>query len=259
MGINGLHKGLTFCTKQVNIRDFSGQTIAIDTSSWLYKSVYSVSEKYVETTEKGCLDPHCVRVSSKYISSRCRELLQSFRIAKIFLVMDGKRCPLKADTNGEREQRRQQNMKEAREHKQRGRRDKAEEKYKSCIKIRDEFTNAVMKEVSKSFNRDARVQLVWSPYEADSQLVKLCIDRIADAVVTEVSLSRWLLSWSNPFQLLTLTSQIISIFQRILMFLFTLQPHIMPSQYFSSWIEEPVAAILYVWTGFYHRLLRIQK
>jgi exonuclease-1 len=103
--------------------------------------------------------------------------------------MDGKRCPLKVVTNNDREQRRQQNLKEAREYKRRGDSRKAEEKYKMCIKIRDDFTEAVMKEVVRNFHKDNRVQLVWSPYEADSQLAKLCVDQIAHAVVTEVS--RW--------------------------------------------------------------------
>lgn len=186
MGIQGLHKGLNFCCKKSNIRDFRGQTIAVDTSSWLHKSVYSVSEKYVEALERDCIDPHCVRVSAKYVSSRCRELLDSFRIGRIFLVMDGKRCPLKSDTNDERERRRQQNLKEARDYKRNGRGDKAEEKYKTCIKVKDGLTFAVMKEVKRSFHNDERVQIVWSPYEADAQLAKLCIDRVADAVVTEV-------------------------------------------------------------------------
>ena len=187
MGIKGLHKGLKFCTRAGNIHEYAGQVIAVDCSSWLHRSVYSISEKYVETMESNVLDQHCIRVSSRYISSRCRELLQSFGIKEIFLVMDGKRCPLKAEENGDREERRQSNLKEARAYKQRGDRYKAEEKYKMCIKIRENFTKAVLNEVEKSFARDKRVFLVWSPYEADAQLAKLCIDGVADAVITEVS------------------------------------------------------------------------
>jgi exonuclease-1 len=187
MGIKGLHKGLSFCTEKTSIREFSGQRIAVDCSSWLHKSVYSVSEKYVESIEQKVVDANCVRVSARYISGRCRELLNNFRIKKVFLVMDGKRCPMKSDENEDREQRRQHNLKEARNYKRIGRRDKAEDKYKMCIKIRDDFTISVMNEVAKSFSRDQRVQFVWSPYEADAQLARLCIDRQADAVVTEVS------------------------------------------------------------------------
>ena len=191
MGIVGLHKSLAFCTKKGSLRDFSGQILAIDASSWLHKSVYCISEQYVESMENDRLEPRCVQVSAKYIIRRCQELLNVWRISKVILVMDGKRCPLKADTNQDRESRRQQNLDEARELKRQGRRDKAEEKYKSCIKIRDCLTHAVMGEVQKrfgrDFGRDRNVELIWSPYEADAQLVRLCIDGRANAVVTEVS------------------------------------------------------------------------
>ena len=200
MGIPGLHKGLSFATQKTTLRNFRGKSLAIDASSWLHRSVYSVSEKYVEALERGQVDKQCVKVSAAYISSRCRELLEAFQIKQIFLVMDGKRCPLKADTNGERERRRQANLAEARQYKRQGRNDKAEEKYKTCIKIKDELTNQVMAMVKKNFQTDNRVHLVWSPYEADAQLAKLCVDGVADAVITEV---RWFstasLTCDSPF------------------------------------------------------------
>jgi exonuclease-1 len=187
MGIKGLHKGLAFCTKKGNLRDYRGRSIAVDSSSWLHRSVYSVSAKYVESMERKHLDSDCVRVSSQYIISRCYEILNSFHIAEIFLVMDGKRCPLKANESADREERRQQNLREARAFKQGGLRHKAEEKYKMCIKIRDELTLAVMDVVANRFRNDKRVKVIWSPYEADAQLAKLCQDQIAHAVVTEDS------------------------------------------------------------------------
>eukprot|EP00980_Cylindrotheca_fusiformis_P011074 scaffold2551_cov113-Cylindrotheca_fusiformis.AAC.13 len=187
MGIKGLHKGLTFCTKKGNLRDYRGRTIAVDSSSWLHRSVYSVSEQYVESMERKALDSHCLKVSSNYIINRCCEMLNKFHIAEIFLVMDGQRCPLKANESADREERRQQNLKEARAFKRKGSRYQAEEKYKMCIKIRDELTHAVMDAVAKRFRNEPRVKLVWSPYEADAQLAKLCLDRKAHAVITEDS------------------------------------------------------------------------
>lgn len=188
MGIQGLHKGLSFATKKTTLREFHGQTLAVDSSSWLHRSVYSVSQKYVEAMERKYLDPQVVRVSAKYVTSRCQELLDCFQVSQIYLVMDGKRCPLKADTNGERERRRHANLKQARDFMQRGCKDKAEEKYKMCIKIKDELTHAVMDQVRIHFRNDNRVHLVWSPYEADAQLAKLCFDGVANAVITEVSI-----------------------------------------------------------------------
>lgn len=179
-------KGLEFCAQKRHIRDFSNQTLAIDTSSWLHKSVYSVSERYVESLDTGRLDQTCVQVATKYIVNRCQELLVHADIAHIYLVLDGKRCPLKAQTNQDREERRQKNLADARRYKQAGRPDKALEKYKACIKITSAMANAVAEAVTRRFATDPRVQCVYSPYEADAQLVKLCMDRIAHAVVTEV-------------------------------------------------------------------------
>jgi exonuclease-1 len=187
MGIPGLLKGLQFCSQKRHIRDFSNQVLAVDASSWLHKSVYSVSERYVESLDKGRLDHTCVQVATKYIVSRCQELLLHANIRHIYLTLDGKRCPLKAQTNQDREERRQQNLADARAYKKAGRADKAQEKYKACIKISSQMANAVADEVTRRFAKNGRVTCIYSPYEADAQLVKLCMDGIANAVVTEVS------------------------------------------------------------------------
>ncbi|KAL3924473.1 MAG: hypothetical protein SGILL_001029 [Bacillariaceae sp.] len=115
------------------------------------------------------------------------EILVRHNVSKIFLVMDGKRCPLKADESQDRERKRRQNLEEARRYKVQGKRHLAEEKYKGCIRIREDFTNEVMKTFRKQLFGETRIDLMWSPYEADAQLVKLCIDDDADAIVTEDS------------------------------------------------------------------------
>jgi exonuclease-1 len=194
MGIQGLLKGVQpFASKKSSIRDFQNQSLAVDASSWLHKSVYSISAKYVESIEKSrtVIDPACVRVSANYMQKRCQELLTNASIRTIYLVLDGKRCPLKAQTNDNREARRNKNLTEARRFRKQGRQDKAEEKYKHCIKIHNEFAYAVAAAVTKHFasgpNSGKRVQCIYSPHEADAQLVKLCVDGIADAIITEDS------------------------------------------------------------------------
>lgn len=246
MGIQGLHKGLSFATKKTTLQEFSGKALAIDSSSWLHRSVYSISEKYVEALERGHVDQQCVRVSAHYVTSRCREILDAFRVAKVFLVMDGKRCPLKTDTNEERERRRQANLSEARDYQRRGRKDKAEEKYKACIKIKDDFTVAVMGEVRRHFANDSRVQLVWSPYEADAQLTKLCVDGAAHAVITEVSLKRT----TNCQDIHVMTHQSLFWKLRIQMFLFTQQLHIVLFLSFSNLIVKLEVVMSFPWIGF---------
>ena len=120
MGIPTLLKALQCLSQKRHIRDFSKQTLAVDTSSWLHKSVYSVSERYVEALDAGRLDQTCVEVATKYIVARCQELLLHADIRHIYLVLDGKRCPLKAQTNQDREDRRQKNLADARRFKQAG-------------------------------------------------------------------------------------------------------------------------------------------
>jgi 5'-3' exonuclease len=189
MGIQGLLKGLQPFSSKSKISDFSNQVLAVDASSWLHKSVYSISERHVEAMESSSttLDPECLRVSTNYVQRRCQELLHGAKIRKIYLVFDGKRCPLKAQTNKDREDRRRDNLEEARRWKQQGRRDRAEEKYKLCIKISSQFSDAVAQRLKGAFARDSRIVCVASPYEADAQLVKLCVDGLADAIVTEDS------------------------------------------------------------------------
>jgi exonuclease 1 len=187
MGIPGLLKGLKVYTRQGSVRDFSGKTLVVDASSWLHKSVYSIAEHYVEAFERGAIDDRCVNRSSDYIFKRCQELLRFAEVARIFLVMDGKRCPLKAVTNQDREQRRRANLTEARSFKKEGRRFESQEKYKACIKIADNLTKSVMIRVERQCQQQGmNVLFTWAPYEADAQMVRICMDGAADAIVTEV-------------------------------------------------------------------------
>jgi exonuclease-1 len=189
MGISGLLVGLksTACVTG-HIRDFAGQAVAVDASSWLHKSVYSIADYYVECVENHkIVDRRCIEAASNYIIKRCQEL-SCAGIIRVFLVMDGQRCPLKAQTNQDREKRRLQNLQQAREFKQLGKYDTMFEKYKACIKVHPMLGQEVVKEVQQKL-KDARIQIqtVWAPYEADAQLIQLCVEGLAQAVITEDS------------------------------------------------------------------------
>jgi 5'-3' exonuclease len=197
MGIAGLLHGAKSVAQhpcqnshqQHNIRDYAHQSVAVDCSSWLYKSIYSIADHYVETVEStGTIDARSIAVASKYILTRCDELLRGASIKRVYLVMDGVRCPLKCVTNDERERKRQLNLQAAREFKRTGNRDDMYEKYKSCIRVKAELGETVADAVLRKYgNTNAKVQIVWSPFEADAQLVKLCVDGLAHAIVTEDS------------------------------------------------------------------------
>jgi len=125
---------------------------------------------------------------------RCEELLTHAGIKRIYLVFDGKRCPMKAVTNQERESKRKANLSEARRLNQLGMKDQAMDKYKACVKVTPWMAHSVADAVAQRWKKNGgfidpkpKVECVFSPYEADAQLAKLCIDGLADAVITEDS------------------------------------------------------------------------
>jgi exonuclease 1 len=227
MGVQGLLGALkpyACSAEHANISHYSGKNVAIDVSSWLHKSVYSIADLYVETIDVEQQQQHhhqrnlslsrhytkhtkhqenlqrCQQVSADYIYQRCIELKQNAHVGTIYLVLDGKRCPMKCDTNQEREQRRQNNLNKARQYRKSQNYHAMQEAYKTCIKITSPFTKDVMSFVAKKQKQQQQhrnissssaaiqfIQFVWSPYEADAQLVQLIQDQRADLVITEDS------------------------------------------------------------------------
>lgn len=172
---------------QHNIRQFANKSLAIDASSWLHKAGYTCSAKLVESIENNTRDPHAEKAYSDYIIRRCESLLRDAKISSIYLVFDGVRVPLKSGTNANRENKRQLNLQEARRLMSQGRRKEADEKYKLCVKSTELMARVVCGAVQRKWGKCGPVKCIFAPYEADSQLAKLCIDGITHAVVTEDS------------------------------------------------------------------------
>ena len=232
MGINGLLKGLNPIlvpapgsntgggggggigreSNQFHIRQFEGTTLAIDASSWLHKAGYGCAMELVESIESGSgsssglsgtggggiPSPKAQHACTRYVLSRCSALLDHAKVTRLLLVFDGKRCPLKAGTNREREAKRRANLTEARRLRSEGRTSEAAEKYKLCVRVTDEMARIVARAVDAEYKSTTcstataaagkpRVSCIFAPYEADAQLAKVCIDGVADAVVTEDS------------------------------------------------------------------------
>lgn len=178
-----------------NIRQFAGKSLAVDASSWLHRAAYSCAERLVEAVESGTRDPIAERSYCKYVLDRCDELLRYAGIDRIYLVFDGVRVPLKSGTNAARELKRRARLREARRLRSQGRGKEAGEAYRACVKGNEEMARVVASAVTSRYGRDevgtddrVRVKCVWSPYEADAQMVKLCVDGWAHAVVTEASI-----------------------------------------------------------------------
>eukprot|EP00978_Attheya_sp_CCMP212_P033852 scaffold138794_cov48-Attheya_sp.AAC.1 len=121
---------------------------------------------------------------------RCEELLQHAKISRLIMVFDGKeRCPLKSVTNVQRDQRREHHLSEARRLKALGghghphHNKESQEHYLKCVRA----THAMGQIVAQRLNHHTHISCLFSPYEADAQLAKLCIDGHAHAVITEDS------------------------------------------------------------------------
>jgi len=206
MGIQGLLKALSplildeenGTKSSFNIRQFSNKSLAIDASSWLFKASYSCAERLVERSLEISgqpVDQQCEQIICRYFVSRCEELLRYASIRRIYLVFDGKRCPLKDVTSKDREERRRNNLEEARRLKASGKNREADEKYRACLKVAPWMSSSVTRAIEKQFGTVSKdghsmpqVISVLSPAEADAQLAKLCLDGHCDAVVTEVRL-----------------------------------------------------------------------
>jgi len=173
-----------------NIRQFANKSIAVDASSWLHKAGYTCADRLVEATENKIRDAVAEKRYTEYMLKRCDELLNVAKISTIYLVFDGVRVPLKSGTNAEREARRKANLAEARRLMAEGRTEAAKDKYRACVKATAEMAQVVAGAVMERWGKygdNAKVKCVFSPYEADAQLAKLCADGITHAVVTEDS------------------------------------------------------------------------
>ncbi|KAL7428590.1 hypothetical protein ACHAXM_001506 [Skeletonema potamos] len=172
---------------QHNIRQFANKSLAIDASSWLHKAGYTCSSRLVESIESNTRDPQAEKSYTDYMIRRCESLLRDAKISSIYLVFDGVRVPLKRGTNADREEKRQANLAEARRLLSLGRRKEADEKYKLCVKGTEMMARVVCAAVQRKWGKHGPVKCIFAPYEADSQLAKLCVDGLAHAVVTEDS------------------------------------------------------------------------
>ncbi|GMH55675.1 hypothetical protein TL16_g01965 [Triparma laevis f. inornata] len=172
-------------TRASNARHYGGRTLAVDASSWLHKGAYCCAEKLNEPNGENTQKDRYVN----YVMKRCDELIRFAAVERIILVFDGSRCPLKADTNANRRSLREANLREAKRLKSLGRGKEAQKLFMSCAFVTPLMTRHLTAAIKRKYGvqKDSKVQWVNAPYEADSQLVKLCLDGVADVVVSEDS------------------------------------------------------------------------
>ena len=172
MGIQGLFQLLKPIIVETNLREFEGQTWAIDMMCWLYKGVYSWSYEIAKNFE-----------SFNYLSFPLKmiKILQSFNIKPIW-VFDGLHLNAKwATENGRREE------KIRNKHKGelldiQGNHEEAKKFFGKSMVISSKMINLFIEILHK-----LDIEVIIAPYEADAQISYLCKEGIADFGVSEDS------------------------------------------------------------------------
>ncbi|KAM6956611.1 exonuclease 1 [Aplochiton taeniatus] len=172
MGITGLLQFIKDASEPISIKQYKGQTVAVDTYCWLHKGAFSCAEKLA----KGEPTDQYVIYCMKFV-----DMLLSFGVKPI-LVFDGCNLPSKRDVDKSRRERRQANLQKGKQLLREGKITEARECFTRSITVTPTMAHNVIKAA-----RTRGVDCVVAPYEADAQLAFLNKAGIAQAVITEDS------------------------------------------------------------------------
>ncbi|CAH1402373.1 unnamed protein product [Nezara viridula] len=172
MGIQGLLSFLDKASRPVNISEFSGCTVAVDTYCWLHKGAFSCAEKLARGEQTDQYVNYCM----KYVN-----MLLSFNIKPI-LVFDGRHLPAKAETEKKRRELRESNRKRAAELLRLERDSEARTLIQRCVDVTHEMASNLMKQC-----RAQGVDCIVAPFEADAQLAYMNLTGFAHIIITEDS------------------------------------------------------------------------
>ncbi|MQL83045.1 hypothetical protein Taro_015528 [Colocasia esculenta] len=172
MGIQGLLPQLKSIMVPVHAKDLAGQSVAVDTYSWLHKGALSCSREICKGLPTSRHIDYCMyRVN----------LLRHFGVKPI-LVFDGGLLPMKIEQETKRSRARKENLERALEHEFAGNSAAAYESYQKAVDI----SPSVAYELIQAL-KEENVDYVVAPYEADAQMTFLAIHNFVDAVITEDS------------------------------------------------------------------------
>ncbi|KAJ2779389.1 Rad2 nuclease [Coemansia interrupta] len=172
MGISGLIPLLSQAQTNGHIKQFSGQTVGIDSYIWLYKGAF------------GCAaDLALAQPTTKFITffmTRAR-MLRHYGVEPLF-VFDGGMLPSKRHTEMERQQRRQEKRQLGIKLWNKGSKKQAFEQFTRSLEVTPEMA----KEAIKALEEEGFKYIV-APFEADAQLAYLERTGVITAAISEDS------------------------------------------------------------------------
>ncbi|CAM9933246.1 unnamed protein product [Scytosiphon promiscuus] len=183
MGVNTLLKHLSPCLEESHVERFRGQKVAVDGNTFIFRGCYSCSEQQVALGQ-ACTGP------VDHLIKRVH-MLKHYGVEP-WVVLDGRRTPMKDETSKQRRQEREKNLGMAKDFRRQADDASGAEKdvllqkaqtffQKSICVTRQMVTNAM------AALKKEGVQCMVSPYEADAQVAFLVQRGHASAVITEDS------------------------------------------------------------------------
>ena len=172
MGISQLLPFIDSCAVERHLRDFRGQTCAIDGYYWLHRA----SKTCAMEMARGTFTTKFVQWCLSQV-----ELLRHNGVEPL-VVLDGAALPAKAGEEKHRRHRREVARAEAAELLRNGPYDKAISQYEKAVNITPEHAFQLVCALRKH-----NVQYVVAPYEADAQLAKLARSGVVSLVLAEDS------------------------------------------------------------------------
>ena len=183
MGIQGLLQVLKPLVRDSHVKDFRGQSLAIDGFSWLHKSTY------------GCALELCLNQPTRgyinYMLRKC-ELLRQSGVTPV-VVFDGAKLEWKSGTNEKRSHRRKEcftkglRIWESAHKMQKGpQRSKLVEEARAQFQQGVSITPEMVTKTCKALIA-ANIRVIVAPFEADAQLAYLCKIGHVQGVITEDS------------------------------------------------------------------------
>ena len=179
MGIQGLLSVLKPVITTAHINDLRGKKVAVDAYAWLHKSVYSCCEEICRNNENNTVTDG---IWINYCLSLVDMLL--FHDMKVTLVFDGDNLPAKKETEKDRLNNRNENIKKAKEFSSKGDAKTAHSYYSRAVDITPTLAAHFIRVIK---NQRPQVVCIVAPYEADAQLSYLSTNGIVDVIISEDS------------------------------------------------------------------------
>ncbi|KAI8356106.1 PIN domain-like protein [Choanephora cucurbitarum] len=172
MGISGLLHLLKPITQKIHIKQYAGQTVAIDGHVLLHRGAFGAASKIANNQSTDSY----IQYFMFYIG-----LFRHFGVTPL-VVFDGLPLPLKQITNNDRRTKRDAKLAEGMRYQFQGDHTKAQKCFQQSISISEDMIRSVILELQKQ-----KVEVIVAPYESDAQLAHLLKTNKAAAVVSEDS------------------------------------------------------------------------